>query len=210
MSNNSKSKKNDININNFIKIILIGESSVGKTSLISTYNGKKFEENTVTTLNFSSKKKEITIDDIKYKVEIWDTAGQERYRSVSQIFIKGSQIVIFVYDITKLDSFSQLSFWVNYIKELISSDAVFGVVGNKIDLFEEKEEIVEEEEGRKFAKDIGALFTETSAKENPKAFSDFINELLKKLISNRKETEKEWNRVSLMPNNNNNKKRHFC
>ncbi len=210
MSNNSKSKKNDININNFIKIILIGESSVGKTSLISTYNGKKFEENTVTTLNFSSKKKEITIDDIKYKVEIWDTAGQERYRSVSQIFIKGSQIVIFVYDITKLDSFSQLSFWVNYIKELISSDAVFGVVGNKIDLFEEKEEIVEEEEGRKFAKDIGALFTETSAKENPKAFSDFINELLKKFISNRKETEKEWNRVSLMPNNNNNKKRHFC
>ena len=210
MSNNSKSKKNDININNFIKIILIGESSVGKTSLISTYNGKKFEENTVTTLNFSSKKKEITIDDIKYKVEIWDTDSQERYRSVSQIFIKGSQIVIFVYDITKLDSFSQLSFWVNYIKELISSDAVFGVVGNKIDLFEEKEEIVEEEEGRKFAKDIGALFTETSAKENPKAFSDFINELLKKFISNRKETEKEWNRVSLMPNNNNNKKRHFC
>ena len=210
MSNNSKSKKNDININNFIKIILIGESSVGKTSLISTYNGKKFEENTVTTLNFSSKKKEITIDDIKYKVEIWDTAGQERYRSVSQIFIKGSQIVIFVYDITKLNSFSQLSFWINYIKELISSDAVFGVVGNKIDLFEEKDEIVEEEEGRKFAKDIGALFTETSAKENPKAFSDFINELLKKFISNRKETEKEWNRVSLMPNNNNNKKRHFC
>jgi len=209
MSNNSKSKKNDINTNNFIKVILIGESSVGKTSLISTYNGQNFEENTISTLNFSSIKKDITIDNIIYKVEIWDTAGQERYRSVSQIFIKGSQIVIFVYDITKLNSFSQLSFWINYIKELISSDAVFGVVGNKIDLFEEKDEIVEEEEGRKFAEDIGALFTETSAKENPKAFSDFINELLKKFISNRKETEKEWNRLSLMPNNNK-KKKHFC
>ena len=209
MSNNSKSKKNDINTNNFIKVILIGESSVGKTSLISTYNGQNFEENTISTLNFSSIKKDITIDNIIYKVEIWDTAGQERYRSVSQIFIKGSQIVIFVYDITKLNSFSQLSFWINYIKELISSDAVFGVVGNKIYLFEEKDEIVEEEEGRKFAEDIGALFTETSAKENPKAFSDFINELLKKFISNRKETEKEWNRLSLMPNNNK-KKKHFC
>ena len=110
---------NNININNYIKIILLGESRVGKTSLISSFNGDKFEEDIISTICFSSIKKDITIDNINYKVEIWDTAGQERYRSVSQLFIKGSQIVIFVYDITKIDSFSKLSFWVNYVKDFI-------------------------------------------------------------------------------------------
>ena len=202
---------NNINVNNYIKIILLGESKVGKTSLISAFNGDKFEEQIISTICFSSIKKDITINNIKYMVEIWDTAGQERYHSVSQLFIKGSQIVIFVYDITKINSFSKLSFWVNYVRELLNIQVVYGVVANKMDLIDnfEDNELVDEEEGRNFAEKIGALFTEASCKENPQAFYEFIKELILKFISNRIETEKDWNRISLVSDFPK-KKKHKC
>jgi small GTP-binding protein len=211
MHKNSK-VDNNININNYVKIILLGESHVGKTSLISAFNGDKFEEDIISTICFSSIKKDITINNIKYKIEIWDTAGQERYRSVNQLFIKGSQIVIFVYDITNKDSFSKLSFWVNYVRDLLSIDVVYGVVGNKMDLFEkyENDKLVDGEEGRNFAEKIGALFTETSCKENPKVFCWFIKELICKFIDNRKETENDWNRISLVSDFHKKKKKNCC
>jgi small GTP-binding protein len=203
---------NNININNYVKIILLGESHVGKTSLISAFNGDKFEEDIISTICFSSIKKDITINNIKYIVEIWDTAGQERYRSVNQLFIKGSQIVIFVYDITNKDSFYKLSFWVNYVRDLLSIDVVYGVVGNKMDLFEkyENDKLVDGEEGRNFAEKIGALFTETSCKENPKVFCWFIKELICKFIDNRKETENDWSRISLVSDFHKKKKKNCC
>jgi len=212
MSSHSKKNKN-ININNFVKIILLGESSVGKTSLISAFNGDKFENEILSTINFSSIKKDIKIDDnTEFKVEIWDTAGQERYRSVNQLAIKGSQIVIFVYDITNINSFSQLSFWVNYVKDLLNINVVYGLVANKMDLFEdfEDDKLVSEEEGRKFAENIGALFAEVSAKENPKSFYEFVIELIRKFISNRRETEKDWNRISLVSTIPTKKKHKWC
>jgi len=212
MSSHSKNNKN-ININNFVKIILLGESSVGKTSLISAFNGDKFENEILSTINFSSIKKDIKIDDnTEFKVEIWDTAGQERYRSVNQLAIKGSQIVIFVYDITNINSFSQLSFWVNYVKDLLNINVVYGLVANKMDLFEdfEDDKLVSEEEGRKFAENIGALFAEVSAKENPKSFYEFVIELIRKFISNRRETEKDWNRISLVSTIPTKKKHKWC
>ena len=211
MHKNSK-VDNNININNYVKIILLGESHVGKTSLISAFNGDKFEEDIISTICFSSIKKDITINNIKYIVEIWDTAGQERYRSVNQLFIKGSQIVIFVYDITNKDSFSKLSFWVNYVRDLLSIDVVYGVVGNKMDLFEkyENDKLVDGEEGRNFAEKIGALFTETSCKENPKVFCWFIKELICKFIDNRKETENDWSRISLVSDFHKKKKKNCC
>ena len=212
MSSHSKNKKN-ININNFVKIILLGESSVGKTSLISAFNGDKFENEILSTINFSSIKKDIKIDDnTEFKVEIWDTAGQERYRSVNQLAIKGSQIVIFVYDITNINSFSQLSFWVNYVKDLLNINVVYGLVANKMDLFEdfEDDKLVSEEEGRKFAENIGALFAEVSAKENPKSFYEFVIELIRKFISNRRETEKDWSRISLVSTIPTKKKHKWC
>ena len=211
MHKNSK-VDNNININNYVKIILLGESHVGKTSLISAFNGDKFEEDIISTICFSSIKKDITINNIKYQIEIWDTAGQERYRSVNQLFIKGSQIVIFVYDITNKDSFSKLSFWVNYVRDLLSIDVVYGVVGNKMDLFEkyENDKLVDGEEGRNFAEKIGALFTETSCKENPKVFCRFIKELICKFIDNRKETENDWSRISLVSDFHKKKKKNCC
>ena len=211
MHKNSK-VDNNININNYVKIILLGESHVGKTSLISAFNGDKFEEDIISTICFSSIKKDITINNIKYKIEIWDTAGQERYRSVNQLFIKGSQIVIFVYDITNKDSFFKLSFWVNYVRDLLSIDVVYGVVGNKMDLFEkyENEKLVDGEEVRNFAEKIGALFTETSCKENPKVFCWFIKELICKFIDNRKETENDWSRISLVSDFHKKKKKNCC
>ena len=116
-----------------------------------------------------------------YNVQIWDTAGQEKYRSVNKIYIKGSQIVIFVYDVTNAKSFSDLSsFWVDYVEKILGNDATIGVCGTKIDL--DKVE-VSTEEGKKFAEKIGALFGETSSLQHPNGVIEYINQLVDKYIS---------------------------
>ena len=100
--------------------------------------------NTTSTFSFEYITKEIVKDNIKYNIHIWDTSGQERFGSLSKIFIKDSQIVILVYDITNQKSFDELPFWANYSKELLGENVVIGVVGNKIDLFDKEVENCEE------------------------------------------------------------------
>ena len=181
---------------NAIKVILLGEAGVGKTCLIRSYLGKEIKD-VLSNVSFESYNKPIIKDNIIYNLYLWDTAGQERFRSISKIFIKDSQIVVFVYDITKKKSFEELPFWVKYVEDLLGKDVVLGLIGNKVDLFEEKVEIVNVEKARDYASDIGALFSETSAKINPKGFVKYIDELINIYLSRRKETEKEWEVLSL-------------
>ena len=144
---------------------------------------------------------------------MWDTAGQERFRSLSKIFIKDSQIVLFVYDIVNRKSFENISFWVNYVEDLLGKDIVLGLVGNKIDLFDKVEDdtlIVNNEEGQKYADQIGALFRETSAKESPEEFESYINELIDLFLSRRNNTEKEWTILSLDSFVQTKKKKKIC
>ena len=163
-----------------IKDILLGNSGVGKTNLINTCVGMEFDHGTVPTTSGAFVQKNIKIDDKEYIINLWDTAGQEKYRSLTKIFLKKSQIVIFVYDITDLKSFKDLESWIKISEEMIDNDFVSAIVGNKVDLY--MIEQVNEETARKYAESKGMLFQLVSAKDNPKSFSNFLKELVEEQI----------------------------
>ena len=164
------------NNNNIIKLILVGDSGTGKTNLINVSAGLEFDSDSPTTTSCSYIQKIIKRNKKKYKVNLWDTIGQERYRALTKIFVKDSNIVIFVYDITNRETFESLPYWKKIIEDILGKDLTLGVVGNKIDLF--LNEKVKENEGEEYAESIGAKFILTSAKINPNQFSKFIEEML--------------------------------
>ena len=203
---------------NKIKIILIGESGTGKTSLINAYNGNEFNNNITDYLSSNFIKKIIKINQINYTIKIWDTAGQERFRSINKIFIKDSQIVIFVYDITNKQTFEKLNFWVNYVYQILPKTVILGLAANKKDLIENNDENYElnkdkcviKEEGEKYADELGALFCETSAKDDPEGFIDFVRQLIYKCISERNNIEENWELIVLNNNLIKKKKKKCC
>ena len=162
---------------NILKVVLLGETATGKSNLINVFLGNQFNPISIPTLNPDSSEKKINIDETNYIINIWDTIGQERYRSMTKLFLKGANIVIFVYDITKKSSFIELKYWVKIVEEELGDNPILGVCANKIDLFSMEE--VNVEEGQEFASKINALFVETSAKEDPISFNNFIIKLLK-------------------------------
>ena len=171
-----------------LKIILLGEVFTGKTSLINAYTKEKFNPEINTTTSPSYFSKLITVGNQTILVNIWDTAGQEKFRSMNKIFIKKSNIVLFIYDITRKKTFKELSFWVKYVENCIGKDnIIFCVVGNKLDLFDKEEELkqknfefdlVDTEEAREFANNIGAEYLETSAKESGASFVKFLDKII--------------------------------
>ena len=162
---------------NSIKVILLGESGVGKTSIIKIFQQEQFNENVVSTLCCNFVNKSIEIENKEYILEIWDTAGQEKFRSLNQLFIKDSSIIILVYDISNKNSFSELSYWYDFINEhLNKKDFVLGLVGNKADLFEN--ENVTEQEGRNYASEIDAYFSLISAKTDKKGLDSFFEQIV--------------------------------
>ena len=194
-----------------IKIIVLGETGTGKTNLINAYFDKPFNKENFSTLAPEFSQKELKIDGCNFLVGLWDTAGQEKYRSLSKVIINGSKIVVFVYDITNKKTFEELNFWVKSVEEVLGKEPILGIAANKIDLFEEQ--VVEKEEGEKYANDIGALFAQTSATEDPKGFQDFIFRLLQKYIEKNGLGKKNIDngRVTITKDNNkNNNKTNKC
>ena len=159
-----------------LKVILLGNSGVGKTNLINTCIGKEFDDDNIPTNSGSFVQKRIEIDNKELLLNLWDTAGQETYKSLTKIFIKKSQVVIFVYDITDINSFKDLESWIQISEEMIDNDFICAIVGNKMDLY--MREQVKEEEARKYAESKGMKFQLVSAKQNPKIFSQFLKELI--------------------------------
>ena len=171
-----------------IKVILVGEIFTGKTSLINSAIGLEFQEKLQSTNSNSILNKTMEIDGKAYTINLWDTIGQEKYRSLTQIFMKDSKIIIFVYDITNRKTFKELDFWFGTTKEVVNDDTVLGVVGNKSDLYLNEE--VKEEEGKELADKYGYEFSLTSAK-NPKTFCQFLEKLVRIYINQKDKVEED-------------------
>ena len=202
---------------NYIKLILIGESGTGKTSLINVYSGKTFSLKTFPNLSSNYIIKKMEINQKKYVIKIWDTAGQERFRSLNKIFIKDSQVVIFVYDVTKKKTFEELGYWVNFVQQILPENVIFGLVGNKMDLINVDEnnekinhEYIKGEEGQQYSDEIGAIFCETSAKDDIESFAELVRQLINKCILQRNNIEKEWEIMILDKSPTKKKKNKLC
>lgn len=167
----------NVDLSKGIKIILLGESGVGKTNLIRVSTGEEFEQNSMSSSSGSYKEGYyITSTQKKYVYHLWDTAGQEAYRSLNKIFIKNAKVVIFVYAIDNEASFKELRYWIDLARAELGDDFVMGIVANKIDLYEEQQ--VREEVGIEFAKKENVKFRATSALTEPMGFKSFMEELL--------------------------------
>ena len=145
------------------KIVLLGETGVGKTSIISRYVHNNFSDVLMSTTGASFATKKLEIDpQHKIKFQIWDTAGQERFRSLAKIFYQNAAVAVLVYDITRRESFDKIkNFWIKEIKENAPSDIILALAGNKSDNYEN--EVVNLAEGKQLAKEIDAIFQSTSA-----------------------------------------------
>ena len=164
-----------------IKVTLIGESSVGKTSIINRYTKNAFTQEMESTLGANYSQKKITLHKQKIRMDLWDTAGQEKYRAIGRHFYKESYIVCLVYDITNRDSFEKLkSVWFPELKEYGEKLKILALVGNKLDKY--LDEDVNDEEAKKFAEEINAFFTKTSAMEGTN-IEDLFNTLAEKYLT---------------------------
>ena len=159
-----------------IKMILLGESGVGKTSIISRYVNDKFNDNFVSSSTMSYVAKIIEKNNKIIKLNIWDTIGQEKFRSISKLFLNDTKIVILVYDITSDESFKNLDYWLKLYKDILGEGIIVGVAANKSDLFLKQE--VPDEVGREYAEKNGAIFSLVSAKANKLGLDKFINQLV--------------------------------
>ena len=180
---------NEKNISKTFKVILVGDTNVGKTSIIRRYTKGQFCNINLTTVANSFSNKIININDQNINLQIWDTAGQERYRAISEIFFRNTDAIIFVYDITSKKSFDEISnFWYNYTLKDQSSDVISALAANKVDLFDKEE--VNEDEGRNFAEEKNLIFYLTSAKNGTRIdnlFKDIATTLCERKVLKKKE-----------------------
>ena len=145
------------------KLVLLGNSGVGKTSLVLRYVQGTYAPDQTSTIGASFMTKRMFLDDWKVKLQIWDTAGQERFRSMTPMYYRGANGAILMYDITKPDSFDAVKDWVRELNAN-TDDIVIAICGNKKDL--ENKRAVPFEKADEFAKSIEATCFETSAKDD--------------------------------------------
>ena len=161
------------------KVVLVGESGVGKTSIITQFIDQTFQEDQQSTTGGTFSTKSVICDGGKIlKFEIWDTAGQERYRSLTTMFYKDANAAVMVYDVTRAESFEELkNYWAGQIKESSPDNIILVIAANKSDLIEHEK--VDEGEARNFAKELNAIFISTSAKSS-EGINSLFEEIAKK------------------------------
>ena len=173
------------------KVLMLGDSGVGKSSIILRFTNDKFTANFLPTIGIDFKAKMMSVPpNYSIKMVLWDSAGQERFRTITKSYLRGSHAVAIVYDCMDRTSFDHVSDWLADFEDLSISGAVLAVVANKCDM---ATKAVSEEEGREFAEQHGLPFFETSAKDNTgvdRLFMYFALELM------RRENETKLLRVS--------------
>ena len=196
-----------------IKIILLGQAGVGKTNLINVFFGAQFQAGSEATSTSYCFEGEFNYKNKAYKYNIWDTAGQEKYRAINKMFIRGSKIILIVYSIISRNSFEEVDFWMNYVKEIEGDDKyILALVANKCDLYENQ--IVMEEEGKEAAKKYGIEFLTTSALTDAESFKEFMHKLISNYIDmiegNDKNGDKKNNIKINKDNKNDTQKKKKC
>ena len=170
-----------MNYDDKCQLLIIGDSMVGKTSILSKYSSKNFNENYLATVGLDFFTKDEMIEGKIIRVKIWDTAGQERYKALTKCFFQKAQGVVIVFDVTSQKSFQDLKFWIDSINIHLYEDNGIPViiVGNKIDL---KKRVVTKDEAENFASEHKFQYYETSAKTGEGV--DFaIKEIVKKVMN---------------------------
>ena len=160
------------------KVLLLGNSDVGKSSLLLRYVDSVWNDAFVPTIGVDFKVKTLTINEKKVKMQIWDTAGQERFRTVVATYFRGAHGILLLYDVTNKDSFKNLESWLIEIEKNAKEKVLKILIGNKCDLTDDRG--ISTEEGKAFALRNGMEFMETSAKMNTNVTEAF--ETLGKLM----------------------------
>ena len=211
--------KNNDNYDLILKLVLIGDSGVGKTNILSRYNNNEFSLATQPTVGVEFGNKIIKKENKSIKLQLWDTAGQERYKAITNAFYKGSKGAFVVYDITRKSSFLNIDKWIGELKTNGSEDILIILVGNKSDLEDKRE--VSTEDGEKKAKQYGIAFCETSALQGKNieyAFNILIDEIIleienakqKEMKNNKSNNKKKSKGIMLNTNNDKNSKKKNC
>lgn len=143
------------------KVVLIGDSGVGKTNILSRYIRDEFTIETKSTVGVELGSKKLKINDTTIKAQIWDTAGQERYKAITNAYFKGSKGALLVFDITQMSSFDSIDRWVGELKNGADAEVSIILVGNKSDLEDQRQ--VSNELGKKKAEQHNLAYIETSA-----------------------------------------------
>ena len=161
------------------KILLLGDSTVGKTCILMQYTDKTFQDVHMSTIGLDYRLRSMTLKNGKnIKLQIWDTAGQDRFRAITKNYYRGANGIILVYDITNLQSFDNVKNWVSQIREEASKNVIIYIAGNKID--NEGGRKVTTENGKKLAEEYGFPFYETSAKNDiniKETFDDIVEKI---------------------------------
>lgn len=173
------------------KLLLIGDSGVGKTCVLFRFSEDQFNSTFISTIGIDFKIRTIELDDKKIKLQIWDTAGQERFRTITTAYYRGAMGIMLVYDITNQKSFDNIKNWIRNIEEHASADVEKMVLGNKCDMDDKR--VVSKESGETLAVEYGIKFMETSAKASinvDEAFITIARDIKKKMDSKVDSTNK--------------------
>lgn len=164
------------------KLLLIGDSGVGKTCVLFRFSDDAFNSTFISTIGIDFKIRTIELDGKKIKLQIWDTAGQERFRTITTAYYRGAMGILLVYDITNEKSFDNIKTWIRNIKDHASEDVEKMIIGNKCD--NEEKRAISEDQGRALAAEHQVDFMETSAKKNinvEEAFTRIAKAIKKKM-----------------------------
>jgi len=186
-----------------IKLLLIGDSGVGKSCLLLRFSEDSFAPSFITTIGIDYKIRTIELEGKKIKLQIWDTAGQERFRTITTAYYRSAMGVLLVYDVTDDKSFANIKNWIRNIEQHASENINKVLVGNKCDLMDKR--IIDTQRGQSLADEFKIPFFETSAKNAIKvedAFISLAKDVKKRLIDNAKTTTTGEDKLQLKSNSN--------
>jgi Ras-related protein Rab-6A len=161
------------------KLIVVGDQNTGKSCILNRFANEIFEENYQATIGLDFLNKTVNINGQEIHLVLYDTAGQEKFRSLIPMYIREAQIILLIYDITSKDSFESIPKWFSDILNVKNDEAIFALVGNKIDLNDKR--VVSFEEGKKLANEKNIIFEEVSAKDGQNFNELFTNKLFNEL-----------------------------